>query len=103
MANQVMTVRGEAEVVPRKKTVTLYTVANCNFCLRTKALLDQYKIAYVECPLDSDEAQRQLIIQRSGGRTALPQLFIDGRHIGGYFELKRYCEEGMLAVLLAPR
>lgn len=86
----------------RKNTLSIYTLANCGFCQRAKTLLDQYKISYVEHSLDGDEVLRQQVVERSGGRKVLPQFFINERHLGGFFEVKRYCIEGDLRLMLMP-
>lgn len=90
------------EVAPQKKILNIYTAATCGFCQRAKALLEQYKIAYVEHPVDDNGDQRQWVVEHSDGRKVLPQLFVDDRHLGGFFELKRHCLDGSLPLMLMP-
>lgn len=100
MALPMMIDRRGPEAVPQKKILNVYTLANCSFCQRAKMLLEQYQIAYVEHAIDGDEAMRLQVIERSGGRMVLPQLFINDNHLGGFFELKRHCQEGSLPLLM---
>jgi glutaredoxin 3 len=102
MANPAMVARRGNEAAPQKKILNIYTAATCGFCQRAKALLEQYKIAYVEHPVDDNSDERQWVVEHADGRKVLPQLFVDGRHLGGFFELKRYCLEGTLPLILMP-
>jgi len=89
------------EAHPHKKILNLYTAATCAFCQQAKALLEQYKIAYVEHAVDGDVGQRDWVVEHSGGRKVLPQLFLNELHLGGFFELKRYCQDGTLPLMLS--
>jgi len=66
--------------------VEIYTTPNCSFCVRAKRLLDARGIAFEEIDLANDHALREEVIERTGRRT-VPQIFIDGRSIGGFEEL----------------
>jgi glutaredoxin 3 len=50
-----------------------------------------------------DPAQRQKMMEKSGGRRTVPQIFIDGRHIGGFDELSALEGSGELDQLLATK
>jgi GrxC family glutaredoxin len=66
--------------------VEIYTTPSCPFCVRAKRLLDARGIAFDEIDLANDHALREQVIERTGRRT-VPQIFIDGRSIGGLEEL----------------
>jgi glutaredoxin 3 len=63
--------------------VEIYTKFFCPYCARAKRLLDEKSVAYEEYEISGGGEKREEMIQRSGGRTTVPQIFIDGRHIGG--------------------
>jgi glutaredoxin 3 len=83
------------------KTVEIYTKANCGFCVRAKRLLDMKKVEYREIPVDRGGAPRGEMLQRANGRTTVPQIFIDGAHIGGCDALMTLEYDGKLDALLA--
>jgi glutaredoxin 3 len=66
--------------------IEIYTKATCSFCHRAKALLSGKSAAFHEIAIDNDLAKREEMIARSG-RTTVPQIFIDGQHIGGCDDL----------------
>ncbi len=66
--------------------VEIYIKATCPYCHRAKALLSQKGVAFQEIPIDGDMAKREEMIKRSD-RTTVPQIFIDGQHIGGCDDL----------------
>jgi len=78
--------------------IELYTTPSCPFCVRAKRLLQERGIAYEEFDVAEDVELREAVIARSGRRT-VPQIFIDGRSIGGYEELAELDASGELAVL----
>ena len=82
-------------------TVEIYTKASCGFCTRAKRMLDMKKIDYREIAIDRDGARREEMIQRANGRTTVPQIFIDGRHVGGCDDLMALEYDGKLDALLA--
>ncbi len=85
-------------------TVEIYTKASCGFCVRAKRMLEMKKIEYREIPVDRGGAPKEEMVHRAGGRSTVPQIFIDGRHIGGCDDLMSLEYEGKLDDLLAaPR
>lgn len=81
--------------------VEVYSKSTCPYCKRAKSLFRQKGIDPVEIDVGYESERRQEMIQRSRGRTTVPQIFIDGQHIGGcddLFELERV---GRLDELLA--
>jgi glutaredoxin 3 len=81
--------------------VEIYTTAWCPYCSRAKALLERKGIAYEEKDAPHGSDHRREAIERSGGRTTVPQIFIDGRPIGGSDELHALERAGKLDPLLA--
>lgn len=82
-------------------TVEIYTKPFCSYCYRAKRLLESKGIEYQEHEVYFGGSERQEMIQRSGGRTTVPQIFIDGRHIGGCTDLMELESQGKLDELLA--
>lgn len=81
--------------------VEIYTKTTCGFCHRAKKLLDMKKVGYEEIPVDSGGPKKAEMIERAHGRTTVPQIFIDGRHIGGCDALMALEYDGKLDGLLA--
>jgi glutaredoxin 3 len=81
--------------------VEIYTTAWCPYCTRAKALLERKGIPYEEKDAPHGSAHRREAIERSGGRTTVPQVFIDGQAIGGSDDLHALERAGKLDTLLA--
>lgn len=81
--------------------IEIYTKAWCPYCTRAKALLDSKRAAYEEIDITMGGPKRAEMIDRSGGRMTVPQVFIDGRHIGGSDDLAALDAQGGLDPLLA--
>ena len=83
--------------------VEIYTKMFCGFCIRAKRLLDIKKVPYQEYPVDMGGEKKAEMVQRAGGRMTVPQIFVDGRHLGGCDELMALEQEGKLDELLAGK
>jgi len=81
--------------------IEIYTSPFCGYCHRAKALLAQKGAAFTEYDVMMDGAKRAEMMARSNGGRTVPQIFIDGRHIGGCDELYALDDEGGLDPLLA--
>ena len=81
--------------------VELYTKMTCPYCYRAKALLSAKGIEATEIAVDLGGERKQEMIERAGGRTTVPQIFIDGRHVGGCDDLFELERAGKLDALLA--
>ncbi len=81
--------------------VVLYTKPGCPYCIRAMALLDSKSVTYENIIASSDPGKKAEMVQRSNGRVTFPQIFIDGRHIGGSDELHALDRGGKLDPLLA--
>ena len=80
--------------------VEIYTTPWCPYCWRAKRLLEKKGVLYVEIDLWQESARRAEMVARASGRTTVPQLFIDGRGIGGSDELAALEATGKLDDLL---
>ena len=81
--------------------IEIYTTPMCPFCWRAKRLLDGKNVDYTEIDLWVERARRQEMVERADGRTSVPQIFIDGKAIGGSDELVALEQTGRLDALLA--
>jgi glutaredoxin 3 len=81
--------------------VEIYTTPTCGYCAAAKRLLTTKGAAYSEIDVSVDTALRAAMIARAGGRRTVPQVFIDGKHIGGCDDLYDLDDRGGLAPLLA--
>jgi glutaredoxin 3 len=81
--------------------VEIYTKFGCPYCARAKALLGQKGIAYEEYEINSLPGKRDEMMERSNGRHTVPQIFIDGRHVGGSDDLAELERAGRLDPMLA--
>ena len=68
-------------------TVEIYTWKFCPFCIRAKALLKEKGVKFTEYPIDGDNNARAKMSERAGGLSTLPQIFINGKSIGGCDDL----------------
>jgi glutaredoxin 3 len=76
--------------------VEIYTTMWCPYCARAKALLGRKGIAFAEFDVDAEPARRREMMQRAGGRTSVPQIFINGEHIGGSDDMAALDRAGKL-------
>ncbi|MEI9928853.1 MAG: glutaredoxin 3 [Sphingomonas sp.] len=82
-------------------TIEIYTKAFCGYCARAKALLGARGLDYAEHDITMGGPLRTEMIQRAGGRTTVPQIFIDGKHIGGSDDLAAIERSGELDALIS--
>ena len=80
--------------------VEIYTKFGCPYCARAKRLLDEKGATYEEYDLNSTAGKRDEMLERSNGRHTVPQIFIDGRHIGGSDDLAELDRQNGLDRLL---
>jgi glutaredoxin 3 len=80
-------------------TIQIYSTAICPYCVAAKNLLKSRGLDYQEIRVDTNPVARQEMLERSHGRRTVPQIFIDGEHIGGYDELAEASHSGRLAAL----
>lgn len=80
--------------------VIVYSQPFCGYCSAAKRLLEEKGAAFTEIDVMFEAERRAEMIERSGGRRTVPQIFIDGRHVGGYDDLHALDESGELDRLL---
>ncbi len=81
--------------------VTMYTTAVCPYCIRAKSILKAKGVEHIEeIRIDTDPAQRDLMMQRTQKRT-VPQIFIGDTHVGGCDDLVALDAKGELLPMLA--
>ncbi len=80
--------------------VEIFTTDFCPYCARAKALLDSKGVAYEEIHAPNGSEARRQAISRSGGRTTVPQVFIDDRAVGGSDDLQALQRAGRLDAML---
>ena len=81
--------------------VEIYTKTFCGFCVRARHLLESKGVDFEEYVIDGCGPKREEMIQRAKGRMTVPQIFIDGRHVGGCTELYELERDGKLSEWLA--
>lgn len=81
--------------------VIVYTTNYCPYCIKAKQILLKKNVEFTEIDLTNDDAGRIELVEKSGGRKTVPQVFIDGKHIGGCDDLYELDAKGELDSLLA--
>ncbi len=81
--------------------VEVYTTTFCPFCTRAKSLLKSKGVQFIEIDVTEDAELRQKMVELSGGRRTVPEIFINDKIVGGYDELKALDDAGELDPLLA--
>ena len=81
--------------------IVVYSQPFCGYCSAAKRLLPPTGAAFTEFEVMFDSGRRSEMLSRSGGRSTVPQIFIDGRHVGGYDDLSALDKAGELDRLLA--
>lgn len=79
--------------------IEIYTWSHCPYCIRAKGLLDRKGATYTEIDVLHDQGRRDEMEQRSGRHT-VPQIFINGTHVGGCDDLFALDAKGGLDPLL---
>ena len=80
--------------------IEIYTKAFCGYCARAKALLDRKGADYQELDVTMDCAGFEAMVERANGGRTVPQIFIDGQHVGGSDDLAALEAKGQLDALL---
>jgi glutaredoxin 3 len=80
--------------------IQVYTTTYCPYCIRAKSLLHSKGVAFEEIDVTGDPALRETMVRLAGGRRTVPEIFVDGKIIGGYDELRALEAEGKLDELL---
>ncbi len=82
--------------------ITIYTKDYCPYCVKAKNLFQRKGVnAFTEIDITNDENLQQEMINKSGGRRTVPQIFIGNTHVGGCDDLYALENAGKLSPLLA--
>lgn len=81
--------------------VEIYTKMGCPYCTRARALLSTKGAAFEEYDITMGGPKRAEMLERANGGYTVPQIFIDGAHIGGSDDLAALDRAGKLDPLLA--
>jgi glutaredoxin 3 len=76
--------------------IVLYTTPFCGYCRAAKQLLRNKGLDFEEIDVAFDQELRAEMVQRANGLRTVPQIFIHGRHVGGYQELAAIERDGKL-------
>ena len=80
--------------------VVIYTTPICPYCVRAKSLLKQKGVTWTEIDVSRNDNERMALMARTKQRT-VPQIFINGQHVGGSDDLYALERAGKLDTLLA--
>ena len=82
--------------------IVIYTTPICGYCVQAKRLLTRKGVSYEEIDVSRNPEQRRTMVQNSGGRMTVPQIFVNGDHIGDCDEIYALDRAGKLDSLLNP-
>lgn len=80
--------------------IIVYSGPQCPYCVKAKALLARKGVAFTEYNVKADEQRYQEMLARANGRRTIPQIFINGTHVGGCDDLHALDAQGKLDPLL---
>lgn len=80
--------------------IVMYSTAWCGYCQRARSLFERKGIPVREIKVDEEQGARETMLQKSGGRRTVPQIFIGEQHVGGYDDVAALDRAGELDKLL---
>lgn len=83
-----------------KSNIEIYTWQTCPYCIRAKMLLWWKGANFTEYKIDGDENARAKMAERANGRRTVPQIFVNGQHIGGCDDIYELDVKGLLNPML---
>lgn len=83
-----------------KPVIEVYTTNYCPYCTRAKGLLKTKQVDFTEIDVTNDEKKRTELVTKAGGSKTVPQIFINGKHIGGCDDLYKLDKEHKLDDML---
>ncbi|WP_419905917.1 glutaredoxin 3 [Kiloniella sp.] len=83
--------------------VVVYSSMLCPYCIRAKKLLKAKGVEFDEIDIMMQPRRKPEMMEKAGGRTSVPQIFIDGEHVGGCDELMALESTGRLDAKLETR
>lgn len=89
-----------SEPIPQAQPITMYTTAICPYCVAAKNFLKSKGLAWSEVRVDTDPAERERMVAKSG-RTSVPQIFVGDTHVGGFDDMMAMHRDGKFAPLVS--
>ena len=83
------------------KDVVIYSTDSCPYCRQAERFLKDKGVAFKSVDVTNDDAMREKLVELSGGRRTVPQIFIGGEAIGGYSDMMALHQKGELEPKLA--
>ena len=77
-----------------RSRVVVYTTQYCPYCEAAKKLLKSKGVPFKEIDVTGSPEMRERLVEMSGGRTTVPEIFVDGKCVGGYDELVAFYRSG---------
>jgi glutaredoxin 3 len=77
----------------------MYSRGWCPYCTRARALFERKGLLFREIKVDENPDERTTMLERTGGRRTVPQIFIGEHHVGGFDELHALDRNGQLDTL----
>jgi len=81
--------------------VVIYTKPGCPYCIAAMGLLNRKRVAFTEIVASNDPAKKAEMVERAGGKSTFPQIFIGDKHVGGSDDIHALDARGGLDPLLA--
>ena len=81
--------------------IEIYTKTVCPYCTMAKRLLESKGASWEEINLSENPERTDEMIARAGGKMTVPEIFVDGKLVGGYDDLAELAQNGQLDALLA--
>lgn len=80
--------------------IEMYVTPTCHYCMRAKALFEKKGVTWETIDIRKEPARRKEMLERTEGRRTVPQIFIDGKSVGGFDEIAELDRKGELDPLL---
>jgi glutaredoxin 3 len=78
------------------KDVVIYSTDYCPYCRQAERFLNEKGVAFKSVDVTNDDTMREKLVELSGGRRTVPQIFIGGEAIGGYSDMIALHQKGEL-------
>lgn len=95
-----MLVRYMHFMTTKNAKIVVYTTTYCPYCVRAKQFLQSKGLSFAEIDVTGDDAARLALVEKSGGRKTVPQIFINDQPIGGFDDMVALDRAGALSPLL---
>jgi glutaredoxin 3 len=80
--------------------VEMYVTKSCTYCVSAKALLDKRGVKYQVIDVTEDAGKRSWLVQATGGKRTVPQIFIGGKSVGGFDDIHALDRDGKLMPMI---